>query len=53
MSELSMMSHAFVRPCAAGHRHLGGLALHSDEVEREKGGERERALLGIFHDGMV
>lgn len=32
MQELSMMRHAFVRPCAAGHRHLGGLALHSDEV---------------------
>ena len=27
-----MMPAAFVRPCAAGFRHLGGLALHSDEV---------------------
>mmetsp|Transcript_14049 Transcript_14049/g.22347 ORF Transcript_14049/g.22347 Transcript_14049/m.22347 type:complete len:388 (-) Transcript_14049:270-1433(-) len=32
MSELSMMPDAFVRPCAAGAGHLGGLALHSDEV---------------------
>ena len=26
------MPGAFVRPCAAGFRHLGGVALHSDEV---------------------
>lgn len=32
MSELSMKPEAFVRPCAAGFRHLGGLALHTDEV---------------------
>ena len=32
MTDLSMMAEAFVRPCAAGFKHLGGLSLHSDEL---------------------
>ena len=43
MTDLSMMAEAFVRPCAAGFKHLGGLSLHSDEL----------VLLCMSEDGLV